>query len=112
VSRLLDLYSLLGVPLQVTLGYPSGAADDAQADPELGLGAGAWHEGYTPDVQADWADDYLALVLCKPFVRAVQWAHLADAEPHQFPNVGLVDATGKPKPVMERLCTLRQTHLR
>lgn len=112
VSRLLDLYSLLGVPLQVTLGYPSDAGADPQADPELSVGAGAWHEGYTPDIQADWASDYLALVLCKPFVRAAQWAHLADAEPHQFPNAGLVDAQGRPKAVMERLRELRQKHLR
>src|SRR5262249_31401109 len=34
-SRLLDLYSLLGVPLRVTLGYPSGSGVDADADPEM-----------------------------------------------------------------------------
>jgi hypothetical protein len=112
VSRLLDLYSLLGVPLQVTLGYPSDAGPDAEADAELGVGAGAWHEGYTPDIQADWASDYLALVLCKPFVRGVRWAHLCDAHPHQFPNAGLFDERENAKPVVERLRELRQKHLR
>jgi hypothetical protein len=112
LSRLLDLYSLLGVPLQVTLGYPCDAEADAQADPDLGVGAGSWQVGYTPDIQADWASNYLELALCKPFVRAVQWAHLTDADVHQFPNAGLVDAQGQPRPAMERLRELREKHLR
>jgi hypothetical protein len=112
VSRLLDLYSLLGVPLQVTMGYPSNSATDERADPELGLGAGTWHEGYSPDIQADWTSDYAALALCKPYVRAVQWAHLSDADEHQFPNAGMASSRGEPKPVMERLRELRQVHLR
>jgi hypothetical protein len=112
LSRMLDLYSLLGVPLQVSLGYPSDGAADDHADPDLFAGAGTWHEGYTPDSQADWASDYAALVLCKPFVRTLRWAHLSDADAHQFPNAGLVNAEGKTKPVMERLRELRQKHLR
>ncbi|HJT76983.1 MAG TPA: endo-1,4-beta-xylanase, partial [Gemmataceae bacterium] len=38
--RLLSLYSLLGVPLRVTLGYPSAEGTDAQADPEQRVEAG------------------------------------------------------------------------
>ena len=36
-SRLLDLYALLGVPLRVTLGYPSADGSDPDADPELAV---------------------------------------------------------------------------
>src|SRR5262245_49553882 len=41
LSRLLDLYALLGVPLQVTLGHPSSPRLDPEADPELAVGLGA-----------------------------------------------------------------------
>ncbi len=112
LSRLLDLYSLLGVPLQVTLGYPSAAGPDDRADPGLETGGGAWHEGYSPENQADWTSDYAALALCKPFVRALRWAHLSDAEPHRFPHAGLIDARGNVKPALERLRELRGKHLR
>lgn len=112
VSRLLDLYALLGVPLQVTLGYPAGEENDPEADPELTLGAGMWREGYQPGAQRDWAASMGALALCKPFVQAVQWTHFSDAQPHLFPNCGLVDLQGRPRPAMGALLELREQHLR
>jgi hypothetical protein len=111
-SRLLDLYALLGVPLQVTLGYPSSVEPDPHADPSLEVTAGYWHGGFTPEVQAEWAESFTALAMCKPFVRGVHWAHFADAEPHHFPHCGLVDASGTPKPALARLVQLREQHLR
>src|SRR5207247_3453517 len=76
-SRLLDLYALLGVPLQVTLGYPSSAEADPKADPEADVGAGHWQNGCSAAVQAAWAASFGALSLCKPYVRGVTWCHLA-----------------------------------
>jgi hypothetical protein len=111
-SRLLDLYALLGVPLQVTLGYPSAETKLPQADPDLRVGLGFWRGGYTPDAQADWAAAFASLAVSKPFVRGVHWAHLTDAEPHQFPHCGLFDANGQPKPALEELARLREEHLR
>jgi hypothetical protein len=110
-SRLLDLYALLGVPLQVTLGYPSLKGPDANADSGLRVAAGHWHSGYSDSVQADWAAAFGALALCKPYVRGISWAHLDDAQPHQFPHCGLVDAAGKVKPALHRLRELREKHL-
>jgi hypothetical protein len=125
-SRLLDLYALLGVPLRVTLGYPSSAQTDLDADPELRVGGGCWtpapaeglnstdcaKEGFTPSSQAEWAAAFLALTMCKPYVQGVQWVHFADAEPHQFPNCGLVDSSGTIKPALHSLRQLREQHLR
>jgi len=110
-SRLLDLYALLGVPLQLTLGYPSANAADPQADANLRVGAGHWRNGFTPAVQAEWAAGFTALGLCKPYVRGVSWTHFSDADPHQFPHCGLVDALGQPKPALECLRELRELHL-
>ncbi len=112
LSRILDLYALLGVPLQVTLGYPSQPVPGTQADPDQRPGSGWWRAGYSPEAQADWAHIFTSLALCKPFVRSVHWAHLSDAEPHQFPACGLLDADGQVKPALEALTRLRTDHLK
>jgi hypothetical protein len=102
---------LLGLPLRVTLGYPSSARPDPLADPEMRLDAGRWQQGFTPQVQGEWAAQFGALALCKPFVQGVVWTHPIDAEPHQFPHAGLFDAAGQSKPALDSLRYLRQTHL-
>jgi Glycosyl hydrolase family 10 len=111
-SRLLDLYALLGVPLRVTLGYPASESADATADPEVQINAGRWRGGFAPPIQAEWAAAFAALALCKPFVQSVQWVHLSDAQAHQVPHAGLVDAKGHVRPAFERLQRLREQHLR
>src|SRR5262249_33058360 len=110
-SRLIDLYTLLGVPLRITLGYPSSAEGDSLADAELRVSAGHWRQGFTPDVQAHWAAQFTGLALCKPSVRAIHWAHLSDHAPHLFPHCGLFDAAGQPKPAITPLRALREQHL-
>jgi hypothetical protein len=112
LSRLLDLYALLGVPLCVTLGYPAAEGPDGEADPELRVGAGRWKGGFTPAAQAEWAANFPSLALCKPFVQCVRWSHFTDAEPHLFPNCGLLDRKNQPRPALERLRELCQAHLR
>lgn len=110
-SRMLDMYALLGVPLRVTLGYPSAESVDADADPELSVGAGRCRGPYSLDSQAAWVDQFGKLALCKPFVHSVQWVHFSDQEPHQFPHCGLLDANGQPKPALQRWRDLREKHL-
>jgi hypothetical protein len=111
-SRLLDFYALLGVPMQVTLGYPSAESADPDADPDLTLEGGRWRGGFTLATQAEWAEAFATLALCKPFVHAVQWCHGSDAQPHLFPHCGLADARGAPKPALARLREMRELHLR
>jgi hypothetical protein len=110
-SRILDLYALLGVPLRVTLGYPSADTPDPDSDPELRVAAGRWHAGFNAATQADWAESFCTLALCKPFVQGVQWVQLSDVGPHPFPHCGLIDASASPKPAAQRLRELRQQHL-
>jgi hypothetical protein len=112
MSRLLDLYALLGVPLQVTLGYPSAGGQDLLAHPDLTVNGGFWKRGLDPETQANWAAAYGELAVCKQFVRGVNWVHLADNAPHLVPNCGLVDANGGVKPALARLQALREQHLK
>jgi hypothetical protein len=111
-SRLIDLYALLGMPLDVTLGYPAASEQDEQADQSLHVGSGSWQGTFSPETQANWAAAFTALALSKPCVKSVQWAHFSDQVPHLFPHCGLVDAGGQTRPVMQRLQELRETHLR
>jgi len=112
VSRLLDLYILLGVPIQMTLGYPSALASGERADPDQRVGLGFWRGGYFEETQADWASSFATLALAKPYVRTVQWAHWSDAQPHEFPNCGLVDPQDRIKAAVQELAKLRTEHLK
>lgn len=112
LSRLLDLYAMLGVPLQVNLGYPSARQPDPNADPSQSITAGSWTGGYTPESQAAWGSAFAALALCKPYVSGVSWAQISDQPPHIWPNVGLFDEENRPKPVLAALRELREVHLR
>jgi Glycosyl hydrolase family 10 len=111
-SRLLDMYALLGLPLRVTLGYPSSSAADPLADPDFRADAGHWRGGFSAAAQADWARDFVTLAVCKPYVQAVHWTHFSDAEPHTFPHTGLVDSAGNLKPALAHLRALRENHLK
>jgi hypothetical protein len=110
-SRLLDLYALLGVPLRVTLGYPAAGGPDPDADPDYRAAAGNWRHGINPTAQAEWALAFATLALCKPSVQGIHWTHFSDAEPHQFPHCGLLDAHGAPRPALQSLRELREKHL-
>jgi Glycosyl hydrolase family 10 len=111
-SRLLDMFSVLGVPLQIGLSYPSSDAPDALADPEQILGKSGWWHGLTPLAQAEWAEAFTGLAMAKGHVLSVFWDHLSDASPHRFPNAGLVYGNGERKPAFDRLRMLRETYLR
>src|SRR5262249_18969937 len=107
-----DMYALLGLPLRVTLGYPSAPPADPLADPDFRIDAGHVRGGLSADAQADWAQAFATLAVCKPYVQGVHWAHFSDGEPHNFPHAGLLAAGGRAKPALDRLLALRQQHLR
>jgi len=109
---LLDLFGLLGVPVQVSLAYPSSASPDPQSHPTTFVaGAGRWRD-FSLEAQADWTDRFASLAACKSFVSGVIWEHLSDADLHRLPNAGLVDANGAIKPAFDRLRSLREAHLK
>jgi hypothetical protein len=111
-SRLLDLFGLLGVPIQVSLAYPSATAADPLADSvERAVGAGQWGD-FSLGSQAEWAETFATLAVCKSYVTGVVWDHLSDAVPHRIPNAGLVDASGALKPAFDRLRAIREGHLK
>lgn len=111
-SRLIDLWSALGVPLHITLASPSVAIDDPLALPDLEVDAGCWPGGCNELAQASWLERLVPMLMAKPAVASVLWNAFSDAEPHEYPASGLLDAEGRPKPALETLIHFRQRLLR
>lgn len=103
ISKLIDLWSLLGVQLHVNLAAPSGSAPDPLADTELSVQNGAWLDGWTEESQAEWLERVVPLLMSKPSVSGVFLEQFSDAVPHHFPHAGVLKPDGTPKLMAEPL---------
>ena len=110
-SRLLDRWSLLGLPLLLSLTTPSsGEADANVAGPARAIPAGR-NAALTPESQREWIERFLPMMLAKQCVQVIVWNQLHDREPHDFPHSGLYNATGLAKPGLQTLREIRQEFL-
>jgi hypothetical protein len=110
ISRLIDTWSLLELPLLVALTIPSSAGDDNQANGKIRVIAHQPND-VTPQSQRDWISRHVPLLLAKNAVQIVLWNQLSDATPHHFPHSGLFDAADKPKPALEALRKIRKEYI-
>ncbi len=100
-GRLVDRWSLLGLPLLIMLTLPSSSAADPLArgaSQPLHYGPGG---DATPESQRRWVDAIVPMLLAKQPVQAIFWNQLSDAAPHDFPHGGLFDAAGAAKPILD-----------
>lgn len=133
-NRLIDQWSLLGLPLMLLMRQPLASQADRNANPKMGM-VSSWfpfaHQalpksGQPPvDVGVPTrinalppdnagppaAADVLELMLAKQAVQGILWNQLSDAFPHQHPNAGLFGANGEKRPLVERWIQLRRDHL-
>jgi hypothetical protein len=107
LSKLLDLYSLLNVPLYLWMVLPSGDGADPNSDSGIRVETTQWPSALDPASQAEWGEKWIAMAVAKPFVRTVSWLHASDALPHIFPHGGLVGADQAAKPLVGWLRSLR-----
>lgn len=107
ISRSLDYWSGLGLPLLVSLNMPSGDGEDPLAHRKAATPPGGW----TLETQQAWAARYIPLILAKPNMHGVFWNQLSDSEPHDFPHAGLWDGSRQPKPALKTLTAIRQAYL-
>ena len=111
VSRLIDLWSCLGLPLQLMVTAPSGQnALPAPKGHPLPI-ADAFPGGWSPENQAAWIKHYFPLFFAKPAVHGVFWNQLRDDETCEFPYAGLVDTSGAIKTAFTALSGLRRKYL-
>lgn len=107
-SRQLDYWSLLGLPLFLSLSVPSADHADPLAQRRTKVPPGSW----TPQLQQTWVRRYVPLLLAKPYVHGIIWNQLRDFEPHDFPHGGLFDIRRHPKPALRQLASIRRAHLK
>jgi hypothetical protein len=109
-SRLIDTWSLLELPLVISLVLPSSAEKDPQANAKTQVLASEGSEA-SETTQREWVERMLPLLLAKTPVQVILWNQLSDASPHFFPHGGLFDAAGHAKPALEALRKIRQRYL-
>ncbi len=110
ISRLIDNWSVLELPLMVALTLPSSAANDPKTNGKVRV-LSSQPEEVTPASQREWIERHVPLVLAKSAVQVVVWNQLSDAAPHHYPHAGLFDTDNKPKPALEALKKIRQKFL-
>lgn len=125
MSRYLDRYARFGKPVHLTeLGVPSREGRDprdyshghrGEIFPEgmrfLPSDAGFWHAPWSERTQADWVEGFYRVLMGKPFVEAITWWDLTDANGHFFPHSGLLDEDMRPKEAYARLLALRRAYI-
>jgi GH35 family endo-1,4-beta-xylanase len=106
-SKLIDQWSQLGIPLYVTIAFPSSTETDPLAQPDFETSDDALFNEAT---QAAWVERYLPMLMAKQSIVGIFWSHFTDAESHRFPNAGLLRPNNTEKPVLKRITQYRQTY--
>ncbi|MBN1909516.1 MAG: hypothetical protein JW818_07255 [Pirellulales bacterium] len=104
LSRTLDLWSGLGMPLYLSVCVPSGSHSDPFARSKA-LPLGPERNVRTQQL---WLARHLPVVLAKPYVRGIFWGQLHDYAPHDFAHGGLFDLRRHPKPALRTLASLKR----
>ena len=100
LSAKLDEYLHLDFPLIISsLGAPSKTISER---------SGWWKTPWDETRQEEWATQMLAITLSKPFVDSVLWTDLFDYKTMDLPMAGFVSIKGKPRPVMNRVLSMRK----
>lgn len=107
ISRLVDRWSQLGVPLVLQLTMPSQDTPDPLARHHEKPHYCQPFSPFTPTEQAAVMNRLGTLLLAKQPVQALFWNQVRDDLPHDYPFGGLVDMGGKLKPVVSVLAKLR-----
>ncbi len=110
LSRLIDVWSTLSLPLTVSLAFPSQARPDPRAGEGIAVAEPQWRERWSEETQAEWLAETLPLLMAKPTVSGIEWSHFSDAVPHRYPHAGLLRGDGTVKPAFERLSRYRQSY--
>lgn len=111
-SRLIDNWTVLDVPIYVTLVCPSSLGNDSLASPDIKINPRQCSSMDQEVYQAQWIDRLLELLVAKPRVAGVFLPHFSDGSPHEFPHAGLLQADGSPKLATERIVAQRMSHRR
>lgn len=111
VSRQLDRWNLLGLPLLIMTTVPSATSPDPNARVQARPVSRLAKNGPSLATQQQAAERLALLALAKSFVHGFIWNETTDSMPHEFANGGLFDLQGRPKPALGTLASLRKQFL-
>lgn len=107
ISRQLDRWAQIGVPLIVFLSAPSSMGADPLARHPANPLVDLWAGGVNPAWQQQVVQRVLPVLLAKQAVQAIVWEDWQDNQPHELASSGLYDTQGKPKPALQTLSVQR-----
>lgn len=110
ISRLIDRWSTLGLPLMITLTLPTETQPDEMVMVDR-RPVTSWKNPLHVGPIESTTETIVRLLLAKQSVHALIFNQATDQLPHEFPHGGLWDAHGKPKPLLSQVARLRQQYL-
>lgn len=110
MARLIDQWATLGLPLTISLAFPSQSKFDPHAEPGIDVCEAQWKTPWSEPAQAHWLGEMLPLLMSKPSVAGIEWCNFSDAVPHRYPHSGLIRPDGSAKPAFERVVRIRETY--
>ncbi len=108
ISRLVDRWSSLGLPLVLILTLPSSGLAEPSEDRSIIAFGG---QKCSFETQAKIAHEIVEVCLAKPAVQGVIWNQLVDNDSAVYPNAGLFTSDVEPKPILEQLRLLREHYV-
>ena len=97
LGRMLDQWSVWGLPLMIQMSTASSDEADPLAKKNIGIQLASGVRDASVDPQRLWATEILPLLLARSAVQVVLWNQVSDSVPHEFPHAGLFDANDQPK---------------
>lgn len=101
ISKLIDLWSMLGVQIHVNLCCPSATTPDPLAVELIDVQDGVVRTSWSDQMQFEWMERVVPLLVAKPAVTGVFLRQFSDSLPHRFPHGGLIDTHGVPKKMLQ-----------
>jgi hypothetical protein len=99
---LLDQYASFGLPLVVSLAAPAGSgSSQSPLVPAEPLATTECRDTDMVSLQQRFVASTLALLVSRPQVASVVWSHLSDRTTPYFPEAGLLDQQGRPRPLLQ-----------
>ena len=100
MSAKLDEFLHVDFPLIISaLGAPSKTIQEHN---------GWWKSPWDEAKQELWASQMFAIALSKPFIDSVIWTDLYDYKTMSLPTAGFISLQGKPRPVMNKVLSMRK----
>ncbi len=102
ISSMLDRFAVLGKPVVVSaMSVPS-------VQTEKNIVAGVWRKAWNDQLQSKWTEALVNILLSKPFVEAVTWGDIIDADGAANLGCGLLNADLSPKAAMQTWVAMRR----